>query len=141
MRLFERFLAAEDEFFGYFSYYPDRCRYPERFPILDFRSHHWLLIGAEKPLGIFHSVQPLSGLRLEIGRGIFADVILDCSGSNSNSDAKGSIWRGAEFTLIATGLPADDSRRFRLFSNVNECRNPFLAKQALAQISGCVHNF
>jgi hypothetical protein len=134
MELFEQFLAAENAFFAYFGYYPARSCYPERHPILDFRTHHWLLVGNDKPIALFHSAEALSGLNLEIGRGIFADVILEGLGVNFKSGSNGGVWRGPVYTLIATGLPDDGSPRYLFFSNANECRDPFLARQALAQI-------
>jgi hypothetical protein len=134
MELFERFLAAENEFFAHFGYYPSQSRYPERHPILDFRKYHWLLVGNNHPFAVCYSAQPLSGLKLEIGRGIFAEAILGWLGANSISHAKGGLWRGPGHTLVATGLPNGGPRRYLLFANAHECRNRILARQALAQV-------
>jgi hypothetical protein len=134
VELFERFMAAENEFFAYFGYHPSRSRYPERHLILDFRKHHWLLVGEKVPMAVYYSAQRLTGLRLEIGRGIFAETILDWLGSTRQLGSKGGIWRGREYTLVATELPNDGLRRCLLFTNMNECSNRILARQALAQI-------
>jgi hypothetical protein len=133
MDLFERFLAAENDFFAYFSYFPVRSRYPERHPIIDFRKCHWLLVGDGNPFAVCYSYQPMSGLKLEIGCGIFAEAILNWLGANSNCGSNGGWWRGPDYTLVAAGLPTEGPRRYLLLSNANECRNQILARQALAQ--------
>jgi hypothetical protein len=85
-------------------------------------------------MAVCYSAQPITGLSLEIGRGIFAEAILDWLGSNRKLGSKGGLWCGREFTLIATELLSGGPRRYLLFANANECSNRIIAKQALVQL-------
>lgn len=133
MDLFERFLAAENQFFAYFGYYPSMSRYPERHPIIDCRTHHWLLLNSKETMAVCYSAGPLTGLKLEIGRGIFSEEIASWLGTNRKTSKRGGVWRGHEYSLVATGSPNEGERRYLLFSNAKECHNPFLVKLARVQ--------
>lgn len=133
MDLFDRFLVVENQFFAYFGYYPSISRYTERHAIIDCRTHHWLLVKHKSTMAVCYSAGPLTGLKLEIGHGIFSEEVLTWLGTNRKAGRRGGVWRGCHYTLAATGSPNEGERRYLLFSNANECHNPILARLAHAQ--------
>lgn len=129
MDLFERFVAAEKQFFAYFGYYPSLSSYPERHLIIDCRKHHWLLVSSQEHWVVCYSAGPLTGLKLEIGQGIFSEEIMTWLGTNRKMGKRGGVWRGHEYTLVASSL-FEGEHHYLVFSNANECRSPFLVKLA-----------
>jgi hypothetical protein len=133
MKLFDQLLKVENDFFAEFGYYPQKTRYPERHPILDFRDYHWLLSrGHDNALLICWAPEPFTDVDLEAGDHVYAEAVLDWLGANSRTGAKGGVWRGAEYTLVASSLPYDGDRHYLLFSNAQECCIPVLSWQASA---------
>lgn len=134
MKLFDQLLTAENAFFADFGYHPQKTRYPERHPILDFRDYHWLLSKShENGLRVYWAPEPFTDADLEAGDQVYAEAVLDWLGTNRKTGARGGVWRAAEYTLVASGLPNDGDRHYLLFSNAQECRNPGLAWPASAE--------
>lgn len=128
MKLFDQFLHAEKDFFAYFSYYPQKNRYPERHPILDFRGFHWLLSKSDDNSLLIHwAPEPFTKADIEVGDSVYCEDVLEWLGANTNTGAKGGVWRGPEFTLVASGFRDGEERHYLLFSNSKECCSPVLA--------------
>jgi hypothetical protein len=134
VKLFDQFLKAEHKLFAYFGYHPAKNGYAERHPIVDLRDHEWMLVNDGHQLIVCHSNEPLSGLKLEVGRGIIAEEVLDWLGANRRTGQTGGLWRGPEYTLVATVLPNEGMRRYLVLANANQRRNPILVKMVRAQI-------
>lgn len=131
MKLFDQFFHAENDFFAYFSYYPQKSRYPERHPILDFRKFHWLVSRSrENTLQVYWAPEPFTEEDVEVGESVCSEDVLEWLGANMKTGATGGVWRGAEYTLVASGMPDVGERHYLLFSNDREYRNPFLVSLA-----------
>ena len=136
MKLFDQLLAAENNFFAYFKYNPQQSRYTERHPILDYRDFHWLLIESKEGTRmICWAPEAFTVAELNSGNLLYAEDVLDWLGANTKTGAKGGVWHGPEYTLVASGLANAADRHYLLFSNAKECRGYLRIDQAQTQFS------
>jgi hypothetical protein len=122
MNQFNQILAAEKDFFAYFGCDLEKSGYSKRHTILDFREYHWRLVESDQntPL-IYWAPEPFTAQELDSGEQVYCEDVLIWLGANTQSGTLGGIWRGTDFTLIASGLSRSLDRHFLLFSNANEC--------------------